>query len=150
MDTGKWMAVSQARQALGKSERTIRRWIDSGKLQSRQGDSGIEVLVEDTGAETGTEQAMSQATPVDLQAEVKRLKIELERRDRQISELQTDKRHLQERGERLEQLLAMEKQQNKQLIDYQLQPFWRRWFKQRALPAPGDVMDMEPDTDKES
>ena len=146
MDTGKWMAVSQAQQALEKSERTIRRWIDSGKLQSRQGSNGVEVLVEDAATKTGA----GQATPDALQVEIDRLRTELEERDRHISELQADKRHLQERGERLEQLLAMEKQQNKQLIDYQLQPFWKRWFKQKALPAPGEVMDMESSTDKES
>lgn len=143
MDTGKWMTVSQARQALGKSERTIRRWRDNGKLQSRQGDSGVEVLVDATGIKTGTEQALPVATPAELVAEVERLKVELDRRDRQISELQDDKRHLRERAERLEQLLAMEKQQNQQLIDYQLQPFWKRWFsRQKALPGPENVMDV--------
>ena len=27
--------------------------------------------------------------------------------------------------------------------------FWRRWFKQKVLPAPEDVVDMEQDTDGE-
>ena len=151
MNTGTWLTVTQARQVLGKSERTIRRWVSDGKLQSRQGDSGVEVLVEGTGTDTGVEDVTPQVMPVDLQAEAQRLKAELDRRDRQIEELQNDKRHLQERAERLEQLLAMEKNQNQRLIDYQLQPFWKKWFgKQKSLPAPGDMMDMEPDTAKES
>ena len=150
MDTGKWITVAQARQALGKSERTIRRWIETGKLQSRQGDNRVEVLVEGTGTETGAAQVTPQAAPGVLLAEVEKLKAELDRRDRQITELQEDKRHLQERTERLEQLLAMEKKQNQQLIDYQLQPFWRRWFTQKALPAPENVVDMEQDIEEEA
>jgi len=40
-------------------------------------------------------------------------------------------------------------QQNQRLIEYQLQPFWRRWIGRKALPAPGDVMDMEPNIEQE-
>jgi len=156
MDTGTWMVIAQACQALGKSERTIRRWIDNKKLPSRQGDNGIEVLVEPIGTETGIEAALPLALPGELQARIVQLKAELERRDRQITELQKDNRHLreqlQEKDKRimeLHQVVAVAQSQAYQLLERLQTPFWRRLFKRKALPAPENVVDMETDTNKE-
>ena len=141
MNTGKWMTVPLAQQALGKSERTIRRWAKYGKIQSRKGENGLEVLVDTTGIGTGTRQAVPQATPDIIQAELDRLKAELDRRDRQITSLEEDKRQLYEQLEKAQENL--ERQQ--QLHAYAVLPWWKKIGKRKELPLPGSVMDLGPE-----
>lgn len=76
-----WVSVSEAVGKLGKSERTIRRWITRGRLPSRDGVDGLEVdiagkLPLDDRPESGESQA-----PPDLAG--------------QVAELQAEVRHLQ-------------------------------------------------------
>jgi predicted site-specific integrase-resolvase len=143
----RWVTMNQACELLGISLSTLKRRISKGEFESKLEGQRRVILI------PGEVQVSQDENPSVL---IEQLQKENDDLSRQIADLQNDKQHLQEqwqnqneRIERLEQLLAMEKQQNQQLVDYQLQPFWKKWFgKQKALPAPGDVMDME--TDKES
>jgi len=145
----KWVTTNQACELLGISLSTLKRRISKGDFESKLEDQRRLILIPDE------VQVSQDENPSILIEQLQKEKGDL---NRQITDLQSDKRHLQEqwqnqneRIERLEQLLAMEKQQNQQLLDYQLQPFWKKWFsKQKALPAPKNIVDMEADTDKKS
>ena len=140
---GQWRSMKEACDILGLSRRTIQRRIKSGGLESKLEDGRRFILVTQVGQERQNDSDMSQPGLVQqLQKENERLHQQLQAKDEQIA------KH-DERIERLEQLLAMEKRQNQQLLEYQLQPFWRRWIKRKALPPPGDMVDMEPGSDED-
>ncbi len=146
-----WVTMNQACELLGISLSTLKRRVSKGEFESRLEGQRRFILIPE---EVQVEVQVNQDENSSLLAE--QLQKEKDDLNRQIAELQNDKRHLQEqlqtqneRIERLEQLLAMEKNQNQRLIEYHLQPFWKRWFsKQKALPAPENIMDMKPDTEE--
>ncbi len=72
-------------------------------------------------------------------ADKEQLQQQLTEKDRQIENLQTQ---LQEASHRHDTVVM----QMSKMLEYERQPFWRRWLKQKALPPP--VMeDMEPEPD---
>jgi predicted RNase H-like nuclease (RuvC/YqgF family) len=86
-----------------------------------------------------------------LKTENERITQELERRDNQIAELQADNRYLREELRQKGQLVAVAQNTAQQLIERLQTPFWKRWFRrQKALPAPEDVVDMESEDDREN
>jgi len=99
-------------------------------------------------------------TSQNFQEEVERFRQELNEAEKKaalVDGLSADKESLQRQIESLQIQLQEASQrhdtvvmQMSKMLEYEQQPFWRRWFKQKALPAPGDVVDMEADTDKES
>ncbi len=135
-----WITVADAANVLKVSERTVRRRIESGKLKARR--DGRSWLIHSSLSEEGSDAADVRTDADNVRADTELIKELRERIQQQADQVQNQS----DRIERLEQLLAMEKQQNQQLIDYQLQPFWKKWFgKQKALPGPGGVVDMEPE-----
>ncbi len=78
-----------------------------------------------------------------LMEDKEQLQQQLAEKDKQIENLQIQ---LQDASQRHDTVVM----QMSRMLEYERQPFWRRWFKQKSLPPPGDVMDMEQDTDKES
>ncbi len=70
-------------------------------------------------------------------------------KDGVIADLRTQIENLQIQVQEASQRHDTVVMQMSRMLEYERQPFWRRWFKQKALQAPGDVMEMEPDTDKE-
>ncbi len=147
------MDIKEAARRLGRSVITIRRAIKENKLKASL-EGGKYSIPEDALNEYAlSTQEIALTTQSDqemkhLQKENNRLDHEINQLRSQLSEREQQIEYFKERLERLEQLLAMEKRQNQQLLEYQLQPFWRRWFKHKALPAPENVMDMKPDTEK--
>jgi predicted site-specific integrase-resolvase len=143
--------MNQACDLLGISLSTLKRRVSKGDFESKLEDHRRLILIPN---EVQVEVQVNQDENASILVE--QLQKEKGDLNRQITDLQNDKRHFQEqwqdqnqRIERLEQLLAMEKQQNQRLLDYQLQPFWKKWFgKQTALPAPENIVDMEADTGK--
>ena len=83
------------------------------------------------------------AVIAELKAQIEDLRGQIDKKDQQIENLQIQ---LQEASQCHDTVVM----QMSKMLEYERQPFWRRWFKQKSLPPPGDVMDMEPDTDKES
>ncbi len=143
-----WVTMNQACELLDISLSTLKRRVSKGEFESKMEGQRRVILVQ---AEVQVSQDENPSVLID------QLQKEKDELNRQIAELQNDKRHLQEqwqtqneRIERLEQLLAMEKQQNQQLVDYQLQPFWKKWFgKQKALPGPRDIVDVKTEDSKQ-
>ena len=103
-----------------------------------------QLTAEKTGVEKELRDAEKRAALVDgLMADKEQLQQQLTEKDRQIESLQTQ---LQDAGQRHDTVVM----QMSKMLEYERQPFWRRWFTYKALPAPGDVMDMEPGTEEEA
>lgn len=113
--TGKWLAATGASQALGISERTVRRRAKQGQIKSKVEDSRhyfwVDIDRTLPGAATDTSALVEQ-----LRSEVEHLLDQIQVKDREIDQLQ--------------QLLMAEKRQAQLLLEYK-QPFWRKWFKRR-------------------
>lgn len=132
-----WITVKEAAGVLKVSERTVRRRIETNKLKAtRNGRLWLvhRSLTEPT-ADTSDDRTDSDIDRGDAEL-IRELRDRIQHQSEQL-------RSQNERIGRLEQLLAMEKAQTKQLLDYQLQPFWRRWRKRKQLPSPGDIVDVE-------
>ena len=81
MTDGKWMTVPDAARLLGKSERTIHRWIDAGKLDTDR--AGPRLLVQVPGE-------IGQATPSD-KVTIAVLEARVQALEALVQELSTDK-----------------------------------------------------------
>ena len=73
-----WMSKQEAAWYLGKSERTISRWLVSGKLPKRELATGIEVGISRT-VNSRAQKAPENTEAQNLRAEVLHLRVELER-----------------------------------------------------------------------
>ena len=133
----KWVSLNEACEILDISLSTLRRRIDAGEFESRLEGKKRLISISD---EVQVSSKTTQAALIDqLRQENDRLNQQLAEKDRQIENLQTQ---LQDAGERHDTVVM----QMSRMLEYERQPFWRRWFKHKALPAPENVVDMEHDT----
>lgn len=145
--------MADACQALGLSDRTMRRRIKSGDVRSKLDNHGHRLIwVSEEAALVYGRPNGGQNIELDkLRADNQSLATENELLKARISELERDRDNLQQQIENLQIQLQDASQrhdtvvmQMTRMLEYERQPFWRRWFKYKALPAPGDVIDMEP------
>lgn len=135
-----WVTVSEAATSLNVSDKTIRRRVKSGSLEGKL--EGRRLLVKlDKELDTLTNSVSKNEVIADLRAQLEDFRGQIREKDRQIENLQVQ---LQDASQRHDTVVM----QMSKMLEYERQPFWRRWVGRKALPAPGDVMDME--TDKES
>jgi len=139
---GKWISVTEACQALGMSERTARRHIAEGKLKSKLDDNKRRVVWLEENEDQAYNRQMAEAD--ELRAEVAKLKAEVDGKDELISEL---KKQLEAMRQALQQA-QVNLDHSQQLLAYAQQPWWRK-LGRKALPAPGDMMDVEPGDSKQ-
>lgn len=112
----------------------LRRRIDAGEFESRLEGKRRLVSISD---EVQVSSKTTQTALIDqLRQENDRLNQQLAEKDRQIEGLQNQ---LQDANQRHDTVVM----QMSKMLEYERQPFWRRWFKQKALPAPENVMNME-------
>ena len=111
------MTIQMACQRLGKSESTIRRWIQTGKLTATKvngiwqvEDAAIDDLSNDYSS-GGQAEARLQSENKYLRGRIEELEKARERQDTIMLEL-TRQLHDQQ-----------------QLLEYHQEPFWRRWFR---------------------
>jgi excisionase family DNA binding protein len=136
-----WITVSSASRKLNVSDRTIRNWIDKGKLIAKKekgrwliDDSSLRQVGNDLSDESGKPEIVS--VPLDhydgLTTRLGQLESENTQYKRMLVAHEDEtKRHQDEIKELKVQL------------EYHQQPFWRRWRKRKALPAPENVVDIE-------
>jgi len=151
--TGKWVSLTEACQSLGISESTLRRRIKEGKIESKLEDSRRLVFVDSDiqpfhidGQMTITASDLVQR----LKEEVEHLRQELDRRNEQIENLQKQLGESQKAVEEASHRHDTVVMQMTRLLEYHQQPFWRKLFFRKALPAPIDktVLNMETDGNK--
>ncbi|MFC1719319.1 excisionase family DNA-binding protein [Candidatus Poribacteria bacterium] len=155
------MTITEAAARIGKHNDTIRRAIQAGKLESIKVNGTWDISEEalaayantqgvayaDLGTEPGYAAAYDETMQLrmqneDLKQQVEYLKGQIQEKDQQVENLQIQLSDASQRHD----IVVM---QMSKMLEYERQPFWRRWFKHKALPAPGDVMDMEPGTEEE-
>ena len=133
-----WLTVKEAADVLKVTERTVRRRIETGKLKAKR--TGRSWLVHSSLSEPDADASDDRTDSENDRKDTELIKELRERIQQQADQIKGQN----ERIERLEQFLAMEKQEKRQLLEYQLQPFWKKLFgKRKVLPAPGDVLDMQ-------
>lgn len=129
-----WVTVSEAATALNVSDKTIRRRVKQGKLEAKL--EGRRLLVKsDKDLDTVTDSVSKDEVIADLRAQLDDLRHNIQDKDRQIENLQTQ---LAEASQRHDTVVM----QITKMLEYERQPFWRRWISRKALPAPGDVVDV--------
>ena len=117
------MTIQQARQRLGKSESTIRRWIKEGKIEAKLmhgvydiPESAVNALSNERETE-GIDQEPEGAILEQLRQENQYLK-------ERIEELE----QARERGDTIMLQLTRQLEQSQRLLEHHREPFWRRWF----------------------
>ena len=151
------MTIAEVAKLIGKSEQSVRRAIKSGKLQATMIDGRYEINEDDIPDSLRDSQPIVTDNQADTQSDSQAIVSENESLKARILELESDKKRLQQQIENLQTQLSDASQrhdtvvmQMSRMLEYERQPFWRRWFKQKVLPAPGDVMDMEPGDGEET
>ena len=131
----KWVSLNEACEILDISLSTLRRRIDAGEFESKlEGKRRLVSISDEVQVSSNTIQT---ALIDQLRQENDRLNKQLAEKDRQIKGLQIQ---LQDASQRHDTVVM----QMSKMLEYERQPFWRKWFKQKSLPPSGDVMDMEP------
>ena len=146
---GKWLTMSDTVATLGVSERTIQRRVKAGRLETKLDANGHKLIFlsdEELSTLVGDNDRQIEADK--LRAEIASLKAQLEEKDAMISVLQERLAVADQQLER-QQILSLNQQR---LLEQANEPFWRRWFKHKALPAPGEagVVDAEMASEEES
>jgi len=122
----KWVSVSDACQAFDKSDRTVRRWIEDGKLKSRKSGRSVEVLLEVSDIESAN------GGQTAAQVEIARLKAEVDGKDEVIAALRSQVEELSSSRERQDTIilqLSRQLDQSQRLLEYHAEPWYRRMFR---------------------
>ncbi len=133
-----WRTIAELAAELGVSDRTIRRRIDSGEYETKKQGRKILINVDNLDAKGGImADTVSKDELLDiLRIQVTDLKGQLQQKDEQIKALQ---KQLAEASHRHDTVVM----QMTRIVEYQQQPFWRKWFKQKQLPPPVDEIIMD-------
>ncbi len=155
----KWLTVADACQALGLSDRTMRRRIKSGDIRSKLDNNGHRLIwISEEAALVHGRPNGGQNIELDkFRTDNQSLTTENDLLKARISELEKDRDNLQQQIENLQTHLQDASQrhdtvvmQMTRMLEYERQPFWRRWVKHKALPAPESIIDMEQNTEEEN
>ncbi|MBD3183081.1 helix-turn-helix domain-containing protein [Candidatus Poribacteria bacterium] len=109
----KWVTVSQASDILGMSERTVRRYISDGKIQSKM-QSGRRMVGVDVADDKVAEIVMSEN---DKDMIISMLRNELDEKNKQIEKLQEEIRVNHERSDAIIMKLADELEAQRKLLE---------------------------------
>ena len=148
------MTISEAAQRVGKSESALRRAIKSCKLDAQIVNGKYDI--QEVALYAYAKPADRVSAPIRDGQELERLRIENETLRRELEAAQEEVRRKDQQTENIQaQLSEASKRhdtvvmQMSKMLEYERQPFWQRWFKVKALPAPENVVDMEPDIEEE-
>ncbi len=140
--------MSDAVATLSVSQRTIQRRIKTGKLETKLDANGHKLIFLSNDKLSTLVGDNDRQIEIDkLRAEIASLKAQLEEKDTMISVLQERLAVADQQLER-QQILSLNQQR---LLEQANEPFWRRWLKRKALPAPGEagVVDAEMASEEE-
>jgi DNA anti-recombination protein RmuC len=119
----KWLTVQEAEKVLSLSERSIRRRIDSGKLESKKQGGRRIVRVDVESEESATASDTRQVSDSDIESElVQQLRAENEYLRQELSQAR-------ERSDTIILQLTRQVEQSQRLLEYKREPWYRRWFR---------------------
>ena len=117
-----WLTMTDACQTLGISERTLRRRIEQGKIESKLEDGRRLILADSDGQMADT--------LVDKRL-LEQLRSENEYLRDQVTSLQNELNISRERSDTILLQLTRQLEQSQRLLEYHREPFWRRWLRRR-------------------
>ena len=123
----RWLTVTDACQALGVSERTLRRRIEQDKMESKLEDGRRLILVDSGGqkADTIAENEL-----------LEQLRSENEHLRGQVISIQDELNQSRERSDTIILQLTKQLEQSQRLLEYHREPFWRKWLRKRRAIEP--------------
>jgi len=123
----RWLTVTDACQALGVSERTLRRRIEQDKMESKLEDGRRLILVDSGGqkADTTAENEL-----------LEQLRSENEHLRGQVISIQDELNQSRERSDTIILQLTKQLEQSQRLLEYHREPFWRKWLRKRRAIEP--------------
>ena len=131
------MDIKEATKRLGKSEKTVRRWIDAGKLKSKIVKGKYEIENLDI-SEMSNMTRLSNELAMELKAQLAELRKEKEQWQQERAELQKEiaesRRATEEANERHDMIvmqLTRQLEQSQRLLEHHQEPWYRRWFRKR-------------------
>ena len=170
------MTIQEAAQRVGKSVSALRRAIKSKKLDAQIVNGKYDIR--DEALYAYAEPVDRVGAPMRDTEELERLRMEDETLRHELAAAQEELERLRMDGETLRRELEIAREEVKRkdqqteniqaqlsdasqrhdtvvmqmskMLEYERQPFWRRWIRQKALPAPENVMDMEPGAEEEA
>ncbi|MBA7492645.1 hypothetical protein ES702_03195 [subsurface metagenome] len=131
------MTTQEACQRLDKSEKTVRRWLKSGKLEGVKVDGiwdiseeSVDALLSDrTLGRTEEENVRSDEVGIArLEESNKHLKEENQYLKERIQELES----ASERADTVMLQLTRQLEQSQRLLEHDQAPWWQRWFRKRT------------------
>lgn len=142
----KWVTLAVGCQVLGISDRTLRRRINDGAIQSKLegGRRLVRVDIPDSqsvhtsrdvvngGVVTSIADAMLNGQ---LHKENEYLRGQLERKDEQITALQSELSESRHRQDTIVLQITRQLEQSQRLLDYHHAPWYRRWFRRSRMPG---------------
>ena len=144
-----WYTIAEAVGILGVSDRTIRRRIDKGELETKL-EGKVRYIRIDSMSSIMPDDMSSRELINQLRSENERLAQQLSEKDRQIESLQKQfeetQKDVAEASHRHDTVVM----QMTKMLEYHQQPFWQRWLKIKALPAPKNVVNMEQEAPEEN
>lgn len=134
----KWLTVAEAGHALGIAERTLRRRITEGKIESKLENNRRLVLVD------VLEKAEQEEAQSDMPEGTRELVEQLKQENEYLRE------ELRQTRERSDTIILRLTQQNQLMLEDKTSSWWQRWFKRKTRLDPGNIVDMEADTNEET
>ena len=132
-----WYTIAEAVGILGVSDRTIRRRIDKGELETKL-EGKVRYIRIDMASSIMPDGMSSRELINQLKSENERLAQQLLEKDRQIENLQKQlektQKDVAEASHRHDTVVM----QLTKIVEYQQQPFWRKLFQRKQLPPPAD------------
>ena len=131
------LTIAEAAQHFDVSERTIRRWVESGKLVAERTNGQRFVLLDTRTEACPNDQTVDKSVSIPLESENKNLRDQLQRADSEIESLRDQLSRKDEQIDHLTQVVAMSQkniatlsEQNQLLLeDQQRRPWWKRIFR---------------------
>ena len=130
--TDKWVSLTTACQSLNISESTIRRRIEQGKIESKREDGRRLVLIDSDSLLIDPDGLMTETALVkQLQSEIECLRQELDRRNKQVENMEEGR----QRQDTIMLQLTRQLEQSQRMLEHHRESFWKRWFGRKRKDA---------------
>ena len=143
-----WYTIAEAVGILGVSDRTIRRRIDKGELETKLEGKARYIRI-DSMSSTMPDDMSSRELVNQLKSENERLAQQLSEKDRQIESLQEQLKETQKDVAEASHRHDTVVMQMTKIVEYQQQPFWRKLFQRKQLPPPVDETITDAETGRQ-
>ena len=128
----KWVSLTTACQSLNISESTIRRRIEQGKIESKREDGRRLVLINSDSLLIDSDSLTTETALVkQLQSEIECLRQELDRRNKQVENMEEGR----QRQDTIMLQLTRQLEQSQRMLEHHQESFWKRWFGRKRKAA---------------